>query len=42
MLFIKKKKLNESEIKDLILEIRQKKIHGINVTVPFKKKLYPI
>ena len=38
----KKKKLNESEIKDLILEIRQKKIHGINVTVPFKKKNYTL
>jgi len=32
-----KKKLNENELEDLILEIKKKNIHGINVTVPFKK-----
>jgi len=33
-----KKKINDDDIKNLILEIRTKKLHGINVTVPFKKK----
>ena len=35
----KKQKINENEIKNLIVEIRQQKIHGMNVTVPFKKKV---
>ena len=34
-----KKKINEDEIKDLILQIRKKEINGVNVTVPFKKKV---
>jgi shikimate dehydrogenase len=34
-----KQKLDENEIKNLILKIREKKVHGINVTVPFKKKI---
>jgi len=34
----KKLKLNENEIKSLILEIREQKLNGANVTVPFKKK----
>jgi shikimate dehydrogenase len=34
-----KQKLKENEIKNLILEIRGQKIHGVNVTVPFKKKI---
>ena len=33
-----KKKLNENELAKLILEVKKKKIHGINVTVPFKKQ----
>tara|TARA_B100000029_G_scaffold514658_1_gene618305 strand:- start:1009 stop:1791 length:783 start_codon:yes stop_codon:yes gene_type:complete len=32
-----KKKLNENDIKDIILEIKKEEINGINVTVPFKK-----
>ena len=36
-----KKKLEEHELGDLILKIKQKKIHGINVTVPFKKIVIP-
>ena len=32
-----KKKINKNELKDLITKIRNKEIHGINVTVPFKK-----
>ena len=36
-----KKKLEESELKDLVLQIKEKKIHGANVTVPFKNKIIP-
>ena len=36
-----KKKLNKNELKNLILEIKHKKIIGINVTVPFKKAVIP-
>ena len=36
-----KKKMNIEEIKGLILALKEKKIHGINVTVPFKKDIIP-
>ena len=36
-----KKKLNDIEISDLIHEVKDKKISGINVTVPFKQKIIP-
>jgi shikimate dehydrogenase len=36
-----KKKLNEDELGDTVLQIKQKKIEGINVTVPFKKAIIP-
>ena len=36
-----KKKLNEVELGDTVLQIKQKKIEGINVTVPFKKTIIP-
>ena len=36
-----KQKLNENEIESLILEVRKKKLNGINVTVPFKKIVIP-
>ena len=36
-----KKLLNNNEIKDLIINIREEKIHGLNVTVPFKKMIIP-
>ncbi|MDB9699216.1 shikimate dehydrogenase [Candidatus Pelagibacter sp.] len=36
-----KKLLNNSEIEDLIFNIREEKIHGINITVPFKKIVIP-
>ena len=36
-----KKKLNEEEIESFILQIKEKKISGANVTVPFKKKVIP-
>jgi len=34
-----KKKINDDEIFNLISQVREKKIHGINVTVPFKKTI---
>jgi shikimate dehydrogenase len=36
-----KKKLDEDELGDAVLQIKQKKIEGINVTVPFKKTIIP-
>ena len=36
-----KKKMNIEEIKGLILALKEKKIHGMNVTVPFKKDIIP-
>ena len=37
----KKKLLNNNEIEDLIFNIKEEKIHGINITVPFKKMVIP-
>ena len=34
-----KKKINKDEIKNLILNVRDKKINGLNVTVPYKKEI---
>ncbi len=36
-----KKKLDISELNNLIKEVREKKIDGINVTVPFKNSIIP-
>ena len=36
-----KKILSKDGLKNLILEVKKKKIHGINVTVPFKKTVIP-
>jgi len=36
-----KKLISENEIESLIKEIKDEKIHGINVTVPFKKSVLP-
>ena len=36
-----KQKLNEDKLEQNILQIREKKISGINVTVPFKKAIIP-
>jgi len=36
-----KKKISDNDIKSIISEIRNKKINGINVTVPFKKSVIP-
>ncbi len=34
-----KKDLDDTELKDLIIDIKDKKINGVNVTVPYKKKI---
>ena len=36
-----KKQLNENDIKEIIHEVKNEKIHGINVTIPFKKSVIP-
>ena len=36
-----KKLLNNNELDGLIFNIREEKIHGINITVPFKKTVIP-
>jgi len=36
-----KRKLDESELEELIAQIKKEKIHGANVTVPFKKTIIP-
>ena len=36
-----KRKIEEKELKDIIKEIREDEIFGINVTVPFKKLIIP-
>ena len=36
-----KKEINKSNIKDIISEVREEKIHGINVTIPFKQLVIP-
>ena len=36
-----KKKLDECELKKIISEVKEEKINGINVTVPFKKAVIP-
>ena len=36
-----KKKLNEAELGSLVEEVKKRNIHGINVTIPFKKAVIP-
>ena len=36
-----KEKLNPDQLEDLILKVREKKIDGINITVPFKTTVIP-
>ena len=36
-----KQKLNEDELENFIVKVKDKKINGINVTVPFKKDVIP-
>ena len=37
-----KKKINENDLKGIIDEIRNDKIHGVNVTIPFKQLVIPL
>ena len=41
MLFMIKKKIDEKDLQTTILEVKEKKTGGINVTVPFKKSVIP-
>ena len=36
-----KKLLNEVDVKDVINQVKKEEVHGINVTVPFKKTVIP-
>ena len=36
-----KQKLNKDELEQQILQVKEKKINGINITVPFKKTIIP-
>mgnify|MGYP000020241873 CR=1 FL=1 len=36
-----KEKLDENDLENLILKVKDKIIHGINITVPFKKAVIP-
>jgi Shikimate 5-dehydrogenase len=36
-----KKQIKESDIREIILEVKNDRINGINVTVPFKKSVIP-
>ncbi len=36
-----KKKINEKDIESIISEIKNEKINGVNVTIPFKKSVIP-
>tara|TARA_B100000131_G_scaffold295401_1_gene312384 strand:+ start:402 stop:1184 length:783 start_codon:yes stop_codon:yes gene_type:complete len=36
-----KKKIKENEVKEIINELKEEKINGINVTVPYKKSVIP-
>ena len=36
-----KKKLDENDLKNIIFQVKEEKISGINVTVPFKKAVIP-
>ena len=36
-----KKKIDEKDLRNIISEVKEEKINGINVTVPFKKKIIP-
>ena len=39
--FYDKVKLDSDQLEDLILEVKRKKINGVNVTVPFKNVVIP-
>jgi shikimate dehydrogenase len=37
-----KQKLNDDELKQLIAQLKKRKIDGVNVTVPYKKTIIPL
>ena len=39
--FYEKKKLEKNDLENLVLKVKNKKINGVNVTVPFKKEVIP-
>ena len=39
--FYDKVKLDSEQLEDLILEVKSKKINGVNITVPFKNVVIP-
>ena len=39
--FYDKKKLNKNDIQGIISEVKNEKIHGLNVTVPYKNFVIP-
>ena len=41
MQYMKKKKLNNNDLEDLILNVKEGNINGVNVTVPFKNAVIP-
>ena len=41
MQFMKKKKLTNKDLENLILDIKKGNINGVNVTVPFKNAIIP-
>ena len=41
MLYMKNIKLNENDLRNLFFQVKEKKIDGINVTVPFQKNCNP-
>ena len=36
-----KRKIDEKDIKGIISDVKNEKIHGVNVTIPFKKSVIP-
>ena len=36
-----KKKIKENEVEEIIKQLKEEKINGINVTVPYKKSVIP-
>ena len=39
--FYDKKKIEKNEIKNIISKVKEEKLSGINVTVPYKKSIIP-
>ena len=37
-----KKEVDKNQLEEIVKKIREKQIHGINVTVPYKQKIIPL